>query len=93
MAHSLAETIARCLTCMMPTESPCDHCNPATGLCVTCDGKGYTAERDRQILKTEMRKTPQGNMVPEVRRDLKAASLPSAISLLLCACCADDHEA
>ena len=50
--------------CLGPQWETCSACN-GTGVCQTCNGKGWTEERDRQILKTEMRKTIQGNMIPE----------------------------
>ena len=60
----MGNQIGTCLGCL-PDEQPCLECN-ATGVCIECKGVGHLGIRDKQVVKTEMRKTPQGNMVPEV---------------------------
>lgn len=67
--------VAACLACIGPKEEPCEYCK-YTGVCPPCKGTGFIEERDRQILKTEMRKTIQGNMVPETITKLAKEQIP-----------------
>lgn len=57
----MGQTCEKCLS----TSQYCDDCS-GSGKCKECKGRGILDLPDRQLLKTEFRKLPDGRKVPEM---------------------------
>ena len=54
-----------CEKCLSSSQY-CPECDNGDGICRDCKGTGVIVKPDRQMLKTEYRKGPGGEKIPEV---------------------------